>query len=170
MEIKYTKTLLTPELSKKLLEGNIDNRRVKQAVLLKYYKQIIEGRWVYGTAETIKIASTNRILDGQHRLESIRKYLNEYNEKHKIFDETTINTFDKDFINELLINTPILTNGTYTHISSGMGSTWFVRRNSNGKKQYLIMLTDDWGQYGKEFSRMPALKSFIHGYEKMIVL
>ena len=32
------------------------------------------------------------------------------------------------------------------------------------------MLTDDWGQYGKEFSRMPALKSFIHGYEKMIVL
>lgn len=73
MEIKYTKTLLTPELAKKLLEGNIDNRRVKQAVLLKYYKQIIEGRWVYGTAETIKIASTNRILDGQHRMLAVIK-------------------------------------------------------------------------------------------------
>ena len=89
--------------------------------------------------------------------------LNEYNEKHKIFDETTINT------NELLINTPILINGTYTHIYGGMGSTWFIRQDLNSKKQYFIMLTDDWGQYGKEFSHMPALKAFIHGYEKMIV-
>ena len=95
--------------------------------------------------------------------------LNEYNEKHKIFDETTINTFDKDFINELLINTPILTNGTYTHIYGGMGSTWFIRQDLNGKKQYFMMLTDDWGQYGKETSHMPALKAFIHGYEKMIL-
>ena len=94
-------------------------------------------------------------------------------EKHKIFDEITIKELDNEITNELLqINHVVskLKNGTYTHISGGMGSTWFVRRNSNGKKQYLIMLTDDWGQYGKEFSRMPALKSFIHGYEKMIVL
>ena len=89
--------------------------------------------------------------------------LSEYNEKHKIFDETTIN------INELHITTPILTNGTYTHIYSGMGSTWFIRQDLNGKKQYLMMLTDDWGQYGKEISRMPALKAFIHGYEKMLL-
>jgi hypothetical protein len=91
--------------------------------------------------------------------------LSEYNEKHKIFDETTINTFDKDFINELLI----LTNGTYTHIYGGMGSTWFIRQDLNGKKQYFMMLTDDWGQYGKETSHMPALKSFVYGYNKMLL-
>ena len=89
-------------------------------------------------------------------------------EKHKIFDEKTIKQLDKEITNELLLKDfDQMKRGTYTHVSGGMGSTWFVRLDLKGKKQYLIMLTDDWGQYGKENSRMPALKSFIYGYEKM---
>jgi hypothetical protein len=91
-------------------------------------------------------------------------------EKHKIFNETTIKKLDKEFTNEVLNISVEIPKGTYTHVYSGMGSTWFVRRDLKGKTQYLIMLTDDWGQYGKEISRMPALKSFIHGFEKMTLV
>ena len=90
-------------------------------------------------------------------------------EKHKIFDEKSIKELDKEMTNEVLLNdVGQMKRGSYTHVYGGMGSTWFVRRDLNGKKQYLIMLTDDWGQYGKENSHMPALKSFIYGYEKMV--
>lgn len=71
--INFEKILITPSKSKELLEANTDNRRVKQPVVLKYAKDMIEGRWLEDTGETIKIAKSGRILDGQHRLHAIIK-------------------------------------------------------------------------------------------------
>jgi hypothetical protein len=71
--INFEKILITPTKAKELLEANTDNRRIKQPVVLKYAKDMIEGRWLEDTGETIKIAKSGRILDGQHRLHAIIK-------------------------------------------------------------------------------------------------
>jgi len=71
--INFEKILITPSKSKELLEANTHNRRIKQPVVLKYAKDMIEGRWLEDTGETIKIAKSGRILDGQHRLHAIIK-------------------------------------------------------------------------------------------------
>lgn len=71
--INFEKILITPSKSKELLESNTHNRRIKQPVVLKYAKDMIEGRWLEDTGETIKISKSGRILDGQHRLHAIIK-------------------------------------------------------------------------------------------------
>jgi hypothetical protein len=71
--IQFNKILITPAKAKEYLEANVDNRRIKKPVVLKYAKDIIEERWIEDTGETIKIATTGRILDGQHRLHAIIK-------------------------------------------------------------------------------------------------
>ena len=86
--------------------------------------------------------------------------------RNKVFNEKEIKELDEYFTKEI-INIVVLP-GKYTYTYSGMGSTWFVRCDLNGNKQYLIMLVDDWGQYGKEISRVPELKYFIYGFEKMV--
>lgn len=51
----------------------------------------------------------------------------------------------------------------YTKTDGGMGCTWFIR-NNNGKKEYLFMHSDSWGQYGTNTSHLPRFKAFIYGY------
>lgn len=65
--------LITPELAAKLLKANVKNRRPKRNVVLKYAKDMIEGRWKVDTYELIKISKTDKILDGQHRLMAVVK-------------------------------------------------------------------------------------------------
>jgi len=81
---------------------------------------------------------------------------------HKVFDEKDIKELDEGFTREI-INLDV-SKGTYASTYGEMGSTWYVRMDNTGKKQYLIMNSDDWGQYGKEISHIPALKSFIYGF------
>ena len=91
--------------------------------------------------------------------------LNKYtpsHDRHKVFDEEKIKELDEGFTREI-INLDV-SNGKYTSTYGGMGSSWYVRRDNTGKKQYLIMHADDWGQYGKEISHVPVLKSFIYGF------
>lgn len=71
MEIK--KQLITPNIAKQLLESNIRNRHIKNDLLLRYVSDMIEGRWKEDTGETIKIAKTGVVLDGQHRLWAVVK-------------------------------------------------------------------------------------------------
>lgn len=71
--INFEKILITPAKAKEYLEANIDNRRIKQPVVLKYANDIIANRWFEDTGESIKIAKSGRILDGQHRLHAIIK-------------------------------------------------------------------------------------------------
>jgi len=72
--ITIKKILVTPEMAKEFLEKNIlSNRRVREAVLLRYSNDMKEGRWKDNTSETIKITSSNIIIDGQHRLKAVVK-------------------------------------------------------------------------------------------------
>ena len=82
-----------------------------------------------------------------------------------IYDDYTIMTFNKSMTEEIRnIHVDI---GTYTIVYGGMGSIWYIRRTHTGDKQYLIMCTDDWGQYGKEISRLPIYKQFVFGYKEL---
>jgi hypothetical protein len=71
--IYFKKELITPSRAKELLEGNINNRRVKTEVVIRYANDILAGRWKQDTAEFIKISNSGIVLDGQHRLYAIIK-------------------------------------------------------------------------------------------------
>lgn len=58
---------LTPEVATELLERNGNNRPLSDAHVSRIANQIRVGKWKFN-GDTIKIADTNDILDGQHRL------------------------------------------------------------------------------------------------------
>lgn len=62
--------LLTPELAKELLNGNIQNRSVKNTFKAFYTKQMKDGTWKEN-GEPIIVDKTGVIKDGQHRLLSV---------------------------------------------------------------------------------------------------
>jgi hypothetical protein len=62
--------LVTPELATSLLEHNTLNRPLSDLHVKRIAAQIIEGKWVFN-GDTIKISSTNDVIDGQHRLWAI---------------------------------------------------------------------------------------------------
>jgi hypothetical protein len=61
---------ITPEEATHLLESNGCNRPLNEAHVKRIAKQIEDGKWRFN-GDTIKISSTNDILDGQHRLWAI---------------------------------------------------------------------------------------------------
>jgi hypothetical protein len=63
---------ITPELAEHLLEANSLNRRVSGPVVERYARDMKAGRWKLN-GQTIKISSRGRLLDGQHRLEAVKK-------------------------------------------------------------------------------------------------
>ena len=62
--------MITPDMARKLLEGNKQNRPLIQAHVNRISGQIRDGKWKFN-GDTIKIADTEDILDGQHRLWAI---------------------------------------------------------------------------------------------------
>lgn len=71
--MKIEKILITPEMAKKMLEMNTNNRVANQAYIHKYAREMVNGTWKENTGELIKISKSNIILDGQHRLLAIIK-------------------------------------------------------------------------------------------------
>lgn len=71
--IEFEKQLITPSFAKKLLEQNVNNRRISQPILLRYVSDMVNGKWKEDTGELIKISKTGRVLDGQHRLQAVIK-------------------------------------------------------------------------------------------------
>lgn len=63
-------TIVTPEMAMQLLEYNTLNRPVSDIHVARITRQIIEDKWRFN-GDTIKIASTGDVLDGQHRLWAI---------------------------------------------------------------------------------------------------
>lgn len=61
---------LTPELATQLLELNHLNRPLSDIHVARIARQIKDGKWEFN-GDTIKIADTGDILDGQHRLWAI---------------------------------------------------------------------------------------------------
>lgn len=70
-DIRIEKVLIDPGLATELLKGNVANRALTKSKLNKYTQDIINGNWTADTAETIKLTSNMRLLDGQHRLSAI---------------------------------------------------------------------------------------------------
>lgn len=71
--IKMEKVLVTPALANQLLEANVNNRPVRKVTVLRYSKDMSEGKWKEDTFEAIKIAPSGLVLDGQHRLLAVIK-------------------------------------------------------------------------------------------------
>lgn len=71
--MEFKSQIITPAIAEKYLKQNTQNRRVKNNVVLRYAKEMLEGRWKSDTAEFIKISKTGIVLDGQHRLLAIIK-------------------------------------------------------------------------------------------------
>lgn len=63
--------LITPERADELLQNNTRNRPLSTARSRILAQLIANGEWAIN-GETIKVASTGRLLDGQHRLAAIR--------------------------------------------------------------------------------------------------
>lgn len=61
---------VTPEDAMALLESNGSNRPLNDQHVRRIARQIADGKWRFN-GDTIKISSTNDILDGQHRLWAI---------------------------------------------------------------------------------------------------
>lgn len=61
---------LTPEDAMALLESNASNRPLNDQHVRRIARQIVDGKWRFN-GDTIKVSSTNDILDGQHRLWAI---------------------------------------------------------------------------------------------------
>jgi len=70
--MKAQNTLITPDIAKKMLAGNDSNRAISESTLAQYIKSMLAGEWKQN-AETIKIGSSGKLLDGQHRLTAIIK-------------------------------------------------------------------------------------------------
>lgn len=68
-EIEVEVVDITPDLAESLLEKNTLNRNVASYVVDKYARDMSAGEWKLN-GQTIKIASTGRLLDGQHRLQA----------------------------------------------------------------------------------------------------
>jgi hypothetical protein len=69
----HTQTVLvTPELAQEWLAKNEGNRPLRQNVVQLYATDIAAGKWQMN-GETIKLAASGRVLDGQHRLQAIVK-------------------------------------------------------------------------------------------------
>ena len=63
---------LTPEIAEAYLDRNDGNRSIAYAVVEKYARDILAGRWVLN-GQTIKIGANRRLLDGQHRCHAVIK-------------------------------------------------------------------------------------------------
>ena len=61
---------VTPEIAKRILETNVDNRLVNQAQVRQIADDIANGRYVLN-GETIIISKDAMLNDGQHRLEAV---------------------------------------------------------------------------------------------------
>jgi len=67
MEIKSEVRTITPQEAEAILRTNTNNRKVRNAVVDKYVRDMEGGSWVVN-GEAIKISATGDLLDGQHRL------------------------------------------------------------------------------------------------------
>lgn len=71
--IRFKEQFITPEMAKDFLLSNTHNRLVNLKLVDRYSDDIRFDRWKSNTGETIKVAESGRILDGQHRLHAIIK-------------------------------------------------------------------------------------------------
>lgn len=61
---------VNPDMARRWLDRNTNNRRIRPATVKKYVRDMAAGRWQL-TGEGVKFAPDGSLLDGQHRLTAI---------------------------------------------------------------------------------------------------
>lgn len=59
-----------------------------------------------------------------------------------------------------------LSPNTFTYFYGGMGCQWYIRNNNN-TIEYFFLHSDEVGQYGPDYSSIPCLAAFMHGYTEV---
>jgi hypothetical protein len=70
--MKISNEIITPEIAKKLLEKNTENRHLRQSHVRDLANEMTSGRWRV-TAQGISLTADNQVVDGQHRLHAVVK-------------------------------------------------------------------------------------------------
>lgn len=70
--MKFSELVVTPEIAKKLLARNKNNRSLCGKIVENYSRDMMNGRWQVN-GESIKIGKDGSLLDGQHRLSAVLK-------------------------------------------------------------------------------------------------
>lgn len=60
---------MTQDLAEQLRSLNIHNRNLRERIVRAYARDMLRGEWIE-TGDTIKVSNTNKLIDGQHRLEA----------------------------------------------------------------------------------------------------
>ena len=71
--LRVRRELITPISAQHYLNLSKSNRNINAAKVDRYAKDMINGKWVEATGETIKVSNTNVLLDGHHRLMAVIK-------------------------------------------------------------------------------------------------
>lgn len=64
--------LVDADRATELLKNNSDNRNLSDAVAARYVRAMVGDRWKF-VGDPIRISTSGRLLDGQHRLEAIQR-------------------------------------------------------------------------------------------------
>lgn len=68
--VKLWTIMLTPELAKRMLESNVNNRQLNQANLRFLKNEVVSNRW-REISDPIQINEEDKLINGQHRLRAI---------------------------------------------------------------------------------------------------
>jgi hypothetical protein len=69
--MKLQVEIIDPAFAKQALDNQVTNRRLSQAKVAQYARDMKDGKWNENNGETIKFTDDGRLLDGQHRLAAI---------------------------------------------------------------------------------------------------
>lgn len=73
--LQIKSVIITPKMAKELLATNHEkNRKIKPQVVQAYKRQMEKGLWRTNTGEGIKISDSEKLINGQHRLEAIIEF------------------------------------------------------------------------------------------------
>lgn len=64
------KILITPDLAKKYLAANVDNRSISRKLVAQFSRNMLNGNWA-DNGQTIVLDHNGDLIDGQHRLSAI---------------------------------------------------------------------------------------------------
>lgn len=70
--ITFKEVLITPGEASQLLQLNIENNRnIKPQKVKQYADDIVNGRWIPESGETLKLNKQGKLIDGQNRLRAV---------------------------------------------------------------------------------------------------
>lgn len=69
--VKYEVLDITPDLATSILDGNTQNRNIRQAVVDRYASDMQRGTWDGENGQSVVLSPDGCVIDGQHRLWAI---------------------------------------------------------------------------------------------------